>query len=117
MEAELTKRVAIAVTTDLLARSRIEDAAERAGWRLDVTTAEGLAEMLAATRPDLLILDLDAGGASLLDQVGGLAEPPVRVVGFFSHVDTELRDAAETAGCDAMPRGRFWRSLPDLLAD
>jgi hypothetical protein len=116
--AELTQRVAIVVSVDLLARSRIEDAAARAGWTVEVAAAPTLFERLASSRADLLVLDLDAGGRALLDQIatGDRALLPDRVLGFYSHVDTELRAAAADAGCDAMPRGKFWRTLPELLS-
>jgi hypothetical protein len=116
--AEVTKRVAIVVSVDLLARSRIEDAAARAGWTVELATAPALSERLASSRADLLVLDLDAGGKALLDQVaaGDRDLLPERVVGFYSHVDTELGAAAADAGCDAMPRGKFWRTLPELLS-
>lgn len=114
---EVDDRLAIVVSIDLLARSRIEDAAARAGWRLESARADDLVERLASARPNLLVLDLDAGGRALLDEVAAAGEAlPPRVVGFFSHVDAELRAAAVAAGCEAMPRGKFWRTLPDLLA-
>jgi hypothetical protein len=114
---EVNERVAIVVSIDLLARSRIDDAAARAGWRVELTSAQGLRERLASTPADLLVLDLDAGGKELLEEVARAEDAlPPRVVGFFSHVDAELGAAAAAAGCEAMPRGRFWRTLPDLLA-
>jgi hypothetical protein len=118
MPNEIKERVAIVVSTDLLARSRLEDAAARASWEVRTATEHDFVEKLGATRADLLVLDLDAGGIPLLERVAQAREGallPERVVGFFSHVDAELGKAAEAAGCDAMPRGRFWRSLPDLL--
>jgi hypothetical protein len=116
---ELTKHVALLVSVDLLARSRLEDAAARAGWRVETSAGDKLVERLGAARVDLLVLDLDSAGSELLtrlpdaDASGVL---PERVVGFFSHVDTELAAAARAAGCEAMPRGKFWRSLPALLS-
>ena len=48
------------------------------------------------------------------------AEPDlaaVRVVGFYSHVDAALREAALAAGVDAaLPRSAFTTRLPGLLA-
>jgi hypothetical protein len=40
-----------------------------------------------------------------------------RVVGFVSHVDTQLIDEAKTAGLDEiLPRSRFVQDLPRILA-
>lgn len=114
----LTEGVALLVSTDLLARSRLEDAAARARWRVEVASPAGLPERAAAGGIDLLVLDLDSGGAELLEALRAARERggvPGRVVGFFSHVDSALGQAARAAGCDAMPRGKFWRSLADLL--
>jgi DNA-binding response OmpR family regulator len=110
--------VAILVSDDLLARSRLEDAAARAGWRLEVARAGDLVARVAASDAELLVLDLDAGGRELLhgvSEAGKRGQMPARVVGFFSHVDAALGEAARAAGCDAMPRGKFWRALPVLL--
>ena len=108
------------VSPDLLARSRLESAAREAGADLDVTDASGLLDALRERSPDLLVLDLDAGGRALLDRVGearGEGIAPERLVGYFSHVDDLLGRAAQLAGVRAMPRGRFWRELRELLRD
>ena len=53
--------------------------------------------------------DLDAGAAELLV---GLGFP---VLGYYSHVDIETREAAEAAGVDlVVPRSRMARELPAL---
>jgi DNA-binding response OmpR family regulator len=115
---DVKERVALVVSVDLLARSRIEDAAARAGWKVESATPRSLGE-LGGSSGELLVLDLDAGGKELLEVVtakraeGAL---PKRIVGFYSHVDKELGAAAAAAGCDAMPRGKFWRTLPELLS-
>jgi DNA-binding response OmpR family regulator len=110
--------VVVAVTTDLLARSRLEDAATRAGWRLEIATAQSLDERLDALQPAMLVLDLDAGRTELLSGIEAARSAgllPARVIGFLSHVDAELTAAARAAGCETMPRGKFWRALPDPL--
>ena len=106
------------VSSDLLARSRLESAALEAGAELDAAEPSRLLEELRERAPELLILDLDAGGRALLDRVEearGEGIAPERVVGYFSHVDDVLGRAAELAGVRALPRGRFWREVRDLL--
>ena len=40
----------------------------------------------------------------------------IRLVGFFSHVETELQVAAEKAGFDqVLPRSAFTNRLPQIL--
>jgi AmiR/NasT family two-component response regulator len=118
-ERARSKQVVVAVTSDLLARARLEDAAARAGVMLEIARADVLAERLAALRPDLVVLDLDAGRTELLGRVdAALSEgvTPPRIVGFISHVDKDLAAAAAEAGCEVVARGKFWRGLAELLA-
>jgi AmiR/NasT family two-component response regulator len=112
-------QVVVAVTGDLMARARLEDAAARAGVRLVTASTDSFAEKLHAFRPDLLIVDLDAGREKLLtrlDEARAHGFLPGRVIGFVSHVDVDLAEAARAVGCEAMARGGFWRSLPGLLS-
>jgi DNA-binding response OmpR family regulator len=119
MTKEAKMQVIVAVSGDLMARSRLEDAAARAGARLEMASVDTFTEKLRAFRPDLLVLDLDAGRDKVLRRLQEARSHgflPARVVGFVSHVDVELAATAQAAGCDAMPRGKFWRTLPELLA-
>ncbi len=103
---------------DLMARARLQDAADRHGVELLSVAPGTLEQALRDTELEILILDLDAGGIPLLEELDHVREAgpaPARVVGFFSHVDHALGEAATSRGCDAMPRGRFWRTLPELL--
>ncbi|MDQ1373520.1 MAG: hypothetical protein QOJ09_858, partial [Actinomycetota bacterium] len=51
----------------------------------------------------------------VLDAVQGVAAG-VRTIGFGSHVDRELLDAARAAGCDeVMARSEFFRRVRELL--
>jgi CheY-like chemotaxis protein len=112
-------RRALLVGADLMARARLEQAAGDAGLSVATAPPERLHDALRAHEPDVVILDLDAGGRELLDRLeeartGGALRG--RVVGYFSHVDADLGAAARAAGCEALPRGRFWRALPEVLA-
>ena len=67
---------------------------------------------LADTEADLVLLDLARPGA--VEAVGHIDAP---VIGFGSHVDTELLEAARRAGgVEVLPRSQFFRRLPDLLS-
>ncbi|MEA2446467.1 MAG: hypothetical protein QOK47_104 [Actinomycetota bacterium] len=101
------------VSRDLNARARVEGAL---GTDLELTAVSSLNHVPAGVK--LVLLDLDAGGRELVDRVAdlGAAEPGIRWIGFFAHIDEELGGLAREAGIEAVPRGRFWRELPDLLA-
>jgi DNA-binding NarL/FixJ family response regulator len=110
-------RGALLVGGDLLAQGRLRAAADELGVILHTTTAKSMRARLAAVEPDVLILDLDSEAAVLEGLAAARAEElvPQRVVGYFSHVNEALGEAARRAGVEAVPRGRFWRTLPDHL--
>lgn len=95
---------------DLAARARVQDAAERSGWSMATASPRDLGRAAAEHAPALLVIDLDEASVDVL------GSPGVRAIGFFSHVDRPLAEAARAAGIEAVPRGRFWRTLPQLLA-
>ena len=84
---------------DLKDRDRLERAAAAAGLSLDPTDAA----------PEVVVVDLDREGIP-----DGLPEG-VKTIGYYSHVNEALAERAAVAGIDAIPRGRFWSALPDLL--
>ena len=72
----------------------------------------------AAEGPDVLVVDLDRVGRSGLDDLRGVVAldgGPERVIGYFSHVDSDLGEAARGAGIEVYPRSRFWRELKPIL--
>jgi hypothetical protein len=106
------------VGSDLMARSRLVDATSRAGVDLQTTTVNGFMEAMKSAQPSLVVVDLDEGRDALLKQISELRDAGLltsRTVGFYSHVDRELGEAAEQAGCEPWPRGKLWRSLDQLL--
>jgi hypothetical protein len=99
----------VALVADLMDRSRV--AAAIPGVRF-VTTPAGLAA--AAGEADLVIVDLGRPGA--LDAAVALAQEGANVVGYASHVATDVLDRAGAAGCTALARSVFFRRLPALVA-
>jgi hypothetical protein len=98
----------LAIATDLLLGSRVEGALSAAGH--DVSLAPSLAEA-PLEGAELLVADLDVENPEALV---GLGMP---VLGFYSHVDTDTREAAQAAGVDlVVPRSRMARELPQLVA-
>jgi CheY-like chemotaxis protein len=113
-------RVVVAVT-DLITRSRIRDAARVAGVELLLAmNAETLADVARDADVDRFVLDLADQRYDALDAIRRLksdgALAGVAIVGFFPHVNTELRQAALDAGCDTvLPRSAFVAHLAEVL--
>jgi DNA-binding NarL/FixJ family response regulator len=110
----------VLVGRDLKDRDRLWKATEGLpGRTVTGTGAERVLAFLAKNQPvDLVVVDLDDGGAEVLEGLAGAAEQgllPRRVLGYFSHVQEETGNAARAAGIEAYPRSRFWRELPSLL--
>jgi 3',5'-cyclic AMP phosphodiesterase CpdA len=96
----------LAISSDLLLGSKVEAMLRAAGH--EVTMAPEL-----ATAPtegaDLIVADLDAASPDALVATG------IPVLGYYSHVNVETKQAAATAGIDlAVPRSRMARELPEL---
>jgi hypothetical protein len=79
-----------------------------------VSSAVALADAASDAGARLAVVDLSRPG--VLDALPRLSGAGVRTVGFGSHVDVELLDAARAAGCDVvLPRSAFFRRLGELL--
>jgi hypothetical protein len=96
----------VALATDLLLGSKVEAMLSAAGH--DVTLAPSFQEA-PWDGADLIVADLDCENPEALVGLG------VPVLGYYSHVDVETREAAEAAGLDlVVPRSRMARELPQL---
>lgn len=75
----------------------------------EVTLSSSLAEA-PLDDAELMVADLDA------EDPKALAGLDIPVLGFYSHVNVETKQAAEAAGIDlAVPRSRMARELPELV--
>lgn len=87
--------------------SKVQETLTAAGHEV---VASGSIEESAWDGIDLIVADLDVENPEALV---GLGMP---VLGYYSHVDVETKEAAEAAGVDlAVPRSRMARELPDLV--
>jgi hypothetical protein len=99
----------VAVAPDLLLGSKVEAMLTAAGH--DVSLAASLADAPLGDS-ELLVADLDAESPEALVGHG------VPVLGYYSHVEVETREAAEAAGVDlVVPRSRMARELPQLVEE
>ncbi len=103
---DLVARV-LAVSSDLLLGSKVEAMLSAAGHEVTLSPALAQAPLDDA---DLVVADLDTENPEAL---AGLDIP---VLGYYSHVNVETKEAAEAAGIDlAVPRSRMSRELPQLV--
>ena len=95
----------VAIVSDLMLASRVSESLKAAGH--EVSVVPKLPEPLEA---EAIVCDLDTA------DLDAIAAAPVPVLGFYSHVDVETKQRAETAGLKlVVPRSRMSRELPQLL--
>ncbi len=110
----------IAVVEDLFFTVKILDAAKRAGLAIEFVKSERDALLKAAERPALMILDLNFAAIDPLHVIKALkadaATKGVRLVGYVSHVQADLKKDAQEAGCDmVLARSALSQNLPQLM--
>jgi PleD family two-component response regulator len=112
----------LAIVDDLMFASKIKTAAGQLG--LTVSFARSSAAAMTAIRdnpPTLVILDLNNPRTDPLGTAAAIKGDPatraIRMVGYASHVQTDVIDAARLAGVDeVMARSAFTARLPEILA-
>jgi CheY-like chemotaxis protein len=112
----------IAIVDDLFFASKIRGTAEALSVPVSFPRKlESLIESANSELPQLIICDLNATRidpialSETLKADDGLRSIPL--IGFFSHVDTELQQRALEAGFDrVLPRSVFTRDLPRILS-
>jgi PleD family two-component response regulator len=111
----------LAVLDDLMFSSKIKTAATQLGVPLTFarSSASALAEMRKQT-PTLVIFDLNNPRTDPLGTVAAMHADPalaaIPTVGFVSHVDTAVIDAARQAGVtEVLARSAFTMQLADIL--
>lgn len=127
MLAENHKTDVLALVDDLFFQAKMAETARKLGISLrTVSTGAALVEALrgtpdgqaSATHPRLVVVDLNArqGAVEAIEQLHR-AGNPIPIVGFLSHVQTELGQRARAAGCkQVMPRSTFTLNLAEILS-
>jgi CheY-like chemotaxis protein len=107
----------IALMDDLFFQMKLAETAKQLGVEVKVATnGEALMELMESA-PKLVIVDLNARSQPLrtIEKLRQLRKD-IRVVGFLSHVQTELAAQAQAAGCDeVLPRSSFTQNLAAIL--
>ena len=111
----------LAVVDDLFFLSKIQQTAKLLGVRVEPVAPGKLAERAVQAPVRGVILDLNHRSGSALDALRAIkADAKIEatpVVGFLSHVQTDLAAAAREAGCDVvLARSTFSQKLPELLS-
>ncbi|HEY0392734.1 MAG TPA: hypothetical protein VGC63_13605 [Solirubrobacterales bacterium] len=98
----------LALSSDLLLGSKVEAILKAAGH--DTTLAPSLQEA-SMDDVELIVADLEAINPEALVGLG------VPILGYYSHLNAEAKEASEAAGIDlAVPRSRMSRELPTLVS-
>jgi CheY-like chemotaxis protein len=111
----------IAAVEDLFFASKIRATAAHLGLEVSfVKSASSALEAARQKRPSLIIVDLQAQKCEPFALARQLKKDQqlkgIELVGFFSHVQTQLMSEAQAAGYDrVLPRSAFTKHLSDIL--
>jgi len=113
----------LALVDDLFFQAKLAETARKLGVNLKtVSTGAALVGALEGAasigQPRLVVVDLNArqGALEAIEQLQRSGNP-VPVIGFLSHVQTELAERARAAGCkQVMPRSSFTMNLSEILS-
>src|SRR6266508_3385180 len=116
------EKTVIAIVDDLFFAAKIRGTAEQLGVKVQfVRSVEALIEAARTAQPATIIVDLHGSQLNPV-QVAQLLKGDERLrsitlVGFFSHVQTELQRTAKAAGFDqVLPRSAFVNQLGEILS-
>lgn len=110
----------VAVVKDLMFTVKIQDAAKRAGLEAVFVKSKQEAIEEAKRDPAVIIVDLNDAAVDALDLIGELKADEktraIRLLGYVSHVEMGLRQAALNKGCETvLPRSAFSQNLQRIL--
>jgi CheY-like chemotaxis protein len=113
----------VALMDDLFFQMKVAETAKHLGLELKVATNADALMSLLESAPKLVIVDLNARSQPiqaierLRARKNTSENSSPRVVGFLSHVQTDLAAQARSAGCDeVMPRSAFTQNLAAILS-
>ena len=109
----------VAILDDLVFRSKIEKAAAHLRLRLDVAgDATSAVQQLSREPCSLIVIDLNGSTSDPIELMKTLRQlaPATPIVGYCSHLQSDLQARARAAGCSVvLPRSAFVQRLPALL--
>src|SRR5215471_9921124 len=116
MPKQEPKRV-LAVVNDLFFSVKISEAAKRNGLALEfVKDSEEVLAKAMAEKPSLIIFDLNFESVGPLDLIkrlkASVETKGVSLLGYLSHLQSELKVQAQDAGCDmVLARSAFSQNM------
>jgi HAD superfamily hydrolase (TIGR01509 family) len=109
----------LAYCPDLLFTSKITETGRHLGIKVEVASSiTQLEERASAIQPALVLIDLGSNGVDYAGSIRRLRDslPRTNLIAYGSHVDKQLREQAQSAGCNEVyVRSEFVKVLPDLL--
>jgi CheY-like chemotaxis protein len=110
----------LAVVSDLFFSVKLTEAAKRSGLSLEFVKDPDEVLEKAKTKPSLIVFDLNFDAPGPLDLIRALKQNPhtkgISLIGYLSHVQGELKQQAQEAGCDmVMARSAFSQNLPQIF--
>jgi DNA-binding NarL/FixJ family response regulator len=108
----------IALMDDLFFQMKLAETAKQLGVEVKVAANGDALMKLLESGPKLVIVDLNARSQPIhaIEKLR-LARKDIRVVGFLSHVQTDLAAQAQAAGCDeVLSRSSFTQNLSTILS-
>jgi PleD family two-component response regulator len=119
MQKQAPKRV-LAVVSDLFFSVKLSEAAKRSGLALEFVKDGANVLEKAKEKPSLIIFDLNFDPVEPLKLISTLKGTPetrsISLIGYLSHVQGELKQQAQEAGCDmVMARSAFSQNLPQIF--
>ena len=105
---------------DLIFLSKIQQTAKLVNARIEVVLPASLTERLSQDSPSAVICDLNYRAGLAIEAIRELKRNPdlreIHVIGFISHVQSDLIASAREAGCDTvLARSAFSQQLPQIL--
>lgn len=122
-EEKKEKRIILAAVDDIFFSAKIRGTGENLGIAIQIArSTDKFFEKLSEIMPSKIIVDLHSEKCDpflIAEKVKGNEKlTGVRLIGFFSHVHTELMKKAIDAGYDeVMPRSAFTKKLSQILQE
>jgi len=111
----------LAVVNDIFFSAKITEAAKRTGVMLQYVTNEKDLLEKAKANPALIVFDLNFDAVHPLELIKKLKEDAgltdISLLGYLSHVQRDLKLAAQQAGCDVvLPRSAFSMNMQEIFS-
>ncbi|MBI2818232.1 MAG: response regulator transcription factor [Acidobacteria bacterium] len=108
-----------ALVRDMFFATKISAAARRVGVTVEFARDAASLLHICESSPGMLLLDLNDAAVDPIPLIRNLKSNPqieLRVIGYVSHVQSELIREAQKVGCDlVLPRSVFSQQLDELL--